>query len=275
MIAAPCELIIAWTRAQVRLVDSYLEIACAEPAEIETTIRDTNNPRILCSNLPAVPHANNAWPLNSFLECLDQRSRFATAMCEVFLDGMRILLHIIRAIGAAGLNHDNYSDEYISGILNSVKTIALLGASANTVRPSYFVLKYLLDKGYNVIPVNPGLAGKEILGQAVFAGLADVLKPFDMVDIFRPVALLPKITDEILALEYLPSVVWMQLRIRDDECAARLENAGIKVVMNRCPKIEYARLSREIGWNGVNSRIISSRKPLVRDGYQSLGIRKP
>lgn len=173
------------------------------------------------------------------------------------------------------MNHDHYDDEYISGILNSVKTIAMLGASANSVRPSYFVLKYLLDKGYSVYPVNPGQAGKEILGQLVFKQLSDVPQPFDMVDIFRPVGLLPKITDEILALEQPPRVVWMQLRIRDDECAKRLEKAGIQVVMNRCPKIEYGRLSREIGWNGINSGIISSKKPILRSGFQSFGIRKP
>jgi len=172
------------------------------------------------------------------------------------------------------LDHDSYTNDYISGILNSVKTIAIVGASANSVRPSYFVLKYLLDKGYSVCPVNPGQAGKEILGQRAYAKLDEIPQHIDMVDIFRPNSLLPKITDEILALQKLPSVVWMQLGIRDDECAKRLESSGIKVVMNRCPKIEYGRLSREIGWNGINSGIISSRKPLMRPGFQSFGIRK-
>lgn len=172
------------------------------------------------------------------------------------------------------MDHDNYDDDYISEILNSVKTIALVGASANTVRPSYFVLKYLLDKDYEVHPVNPGQEGREILGQRVYGRLADVPRPFDMVDIFRGVGQLPGTVDEILNLDPLPKVVWMQLRIRDDECARRLEERGIKVVMDRCPKIEYGRLSREIAWNGVNSRIISSRKPVMRTGFQSFGIRK-
>lgn len=173
------------------------------------------------------------------------------------------------------MNHDSYTDDYISSILQSVKAIAMVGASANDVRPSFFVLKYLIDKGYRVIPVNPGQAGKEILGQKVYARLADIPEPVDMVDIFRPSSAVPGIVDEILAMKPLPRIVWMQLTIRNGEAAARVEAAGLKVVMNRCPKIEYARLSGEIGWNGVNSRVISARKPLMRSGYQSFGIRMP
>jgi predicted CoA-binding protein len=171
------------------------------------------------------------------------------------------------------VDHDNYSDAYLSGILNSVKSAAMVGASANTIRPSYFVLKYLIDKGYTVHPINPGQAGKEILGREVFARLSDLPEPVDMVDIFRASDAVPAITDEILAMKVRPKVVWMQLTVREDASAARLEAAGIKVVMNRCPKIEYARLSGEIGWSGVNSRRISSKKPLRRSGYQSFGIR--
>ena len=172
------------------------------------------------------------------------------------------------------MNHDKYDDAYISGILNAVKTVAIVGASANEVRPSFFVTKYLIDKGYTVIPVNPGQAGKEILGRPVFATLADVPEPVDMVDIFRPSAAVAAIVDEALALDPLPKVIWMQLTVRDDEAAARAEAAGINVVMDRCPKIEYARLSGEIGWNGVNSRVISAKKPLMRSGFQSFGIRQ-
>lgn len=172
------------------------------------------------------------------------------------------------------MNHDSYDNAYISGILNSVRTIAIVGVSANDVRPSYFVLKYLLDKGYHVIPVNPGQAGKELLGQKVYAKLADIPEPIDMVDVFRPSSALPAVVDEVLALKPLPKVLWAQLTVRHDEAAARVEAAGIKVVMNRCPKIEYARLSGEIGWNGVNSRLISSKKPLMRQGFQSFGIRQ-
>jgi len=172
------------------------------------------------------------------------------------------------------MNHDSYDNAYISGILNEVKTVAIVGASANDVRPSFFVTKYLIDKGYTVFPVNPGQAGKEILGRPVYAKLADIPEPIDMVDVLRPSAAVPGIVEEVLALDPLPKVVWTQLTIRHDEAAARAEAAGIKVVMNRCPKIEYARLSGEISWNGVNSRVISSKKPLLRQGFQSFGIRQ-
>ena len=172
------------------------------------------------------------------------------------------------------MNHDTYDNAYIGGILNSVKTIAMVGASANDVRPSYFVLKYLLAKGVSVFPINPGQAGKEILGRMTYARLADLPEPVDMVDIFRASPAVPGIVDEVLKLDPLPKVVWMQLGVRDDEAAARAEAAGIKVVMNRCPKIEYGKLSGEIGWTGVNSGVLSSKKPLMRSGYQSFGVRQ-
>lgn len=172
------------------------------------------------------------------------------------------------------MNHDSYDNSYIAGILRSVKSVAIVGASVNDVRPSFFVTKYLIDKGYNVFPINPGHAGKEIEGAKVYASLADLPEPVDMVDIFRASSAVPGITDEILAMDPLPQVVWMQLTVRDDFSAARLEEKGIKVVMNRCPKIEYGRLSGEISWNGVNSRVISSKKPIMRQGFQSFGIRQ-
>ncbi|MBV6650577.1 MAG: CoA-binding protein [Hoeflea sp.] len=171
------------------------------------------------------------------------------------------------------MNQDSYDNAYISGILKSVKTIAVVGASANDVRPSFFVMKYMLDKGYSVVPVNPGQAGKPILGQMTYARLSDIPEPIDMVDVFRASDAVPGIVDETLSLGPLPKVIWMQLTVRHDEAAARAEAAGLKVVMNRCPKIEYARLSGEIGWNGVNSGMISSRKPVMRSGYQSYGLR--
>ncbi|MER8637685.1 CoA-binding protein [Mesorhizobium sp. M1365] len=172
------------------------------------------------------------------------------------------------------MNHDAYDNAYIAGILNSVKTIAMVGASANDVRPSYFVLKYLLGKGFSVFPINPGQAGKEILGRMTYARLADVPKPIDMVDVFRGSVAVPGIVDEVLRLDPLPKVIWMQLGVRNDEAAARAEAAGIKVVMNRCPKIEYGKLSGEIGWTGVNSGVLSSKKPLMRPGFQSFGVRQ-
>jgi predicted CoA-binding protein len=172
------------------------------------------------------------------------------------------------------MNHDSYDNAYIGGILNSVKTIAMVGASANDVRPSYFVLKYLLAKGFSVFPINPGQAGREILGRMTYASLADIPEPIDMVDIFRAATAVPGIVDEVLRLDPLPKVVWMQLGVRHDEAAARAEAAGIKVVMNRCPKIEYGKLSGEIGWTGVNSGVLSSKKPLMRQGFQSFGVRQ-
>lgn len=153
---------------------------------------------------------------------------------------------------------DFYSDSYIREILHSRPTIALVGASANWNRPSYFVQKYLLAKGYKVIPVNPGQAGKEILGQKVYGSLKDIEEPFDMVDIFRNSEAAFKITEEAISLD--AKVIWMQLSVVNHEAAQMAEQAGLKVVMNRCPKIEYARLSGELGWNGINSRVISARK---------------
>ncbi|WP_026378993.1 CoA-binding protein [Afifella pfennigii] len=174
------------------------------------------------------------------------------------------------------MSEPQYPDSHISGILGEVKRIAVVGASAKDVRPSYFVVKYLIDKGYQVFPINPGIAGKEILGREVYASLAEVPGPVDMIDIFRASEAVPSIVDEALALDPKPKVIWMQLGIRHDEAAARAEAAGVTVVMNRCPKIEYGRLSGEIGWTGVNSRrAISSKRPVVRAGYQNRGLRRP
>ena len=141
------------------------------------------------------------------------------------------------------MNHDTYTEDYISGIFANVRTIALVGASANELRPSHSVMKFLLSKSYEVVPVNPNLAGKMIFGQLVFAALWDIPKPVDMIDIFRNSAAAGGVVDEALALAHRPSVVWMQLGVRDNAAAARAEAQGIKVVMNRCPAIEL--LKRE------------------------------
>ncbi len=171
------------------------------------------------------------------------------------------------------MNHDTYSDQYIRGILNTVKTIAMVGVSPKENRPSYFAFKYLLDRGYRVIPVNPGHAGKDILGQKVHATLADIPEPVDMVDIFRASQFAAAVVDEALALVPKPQVIWMQLGIRDDAAAARAEAAGVKVIMNRCPKIEYGRLSSEISWIGVNSRTLSSKRArLLGKGVQRMAL---
>lgn len=169
-------------------------------------------------------------------------------------------------------DHDYYSDSHIKGILNSVKSIAMIGASANEVRPSYFVAKYVLAKGYELFPINPGRAGQEIAGAKAYASLADLPGPVDMVDIFRRSESLPGIVQEIMAMPELPKVVWLQLGIRDDAIAAVLEMAGITVIQNRCPKIEYARLCGEIGWAGFNRRTISSKKPKLTGGFQHFGL---
>ena len=171
------------------------------------------------------------------------------------------------------MNHDRYPDSYIRGILNTVKTIAMVGFSPNTSRPSYFAFKYLLERGYRMIPVNPGQAGKDILGQKVYATLGDIPEPVDMVDIFRGAEHVLPIVREALTLKPKPQVIWMQLGVRNDEAARLAEQAGIKVVMDRCPKIEYGRLSTEISWMGINSRTLSSKRAQVLGkGVQRMGL---
>jgi len=171
------------------------------------------------------------------------------------------------------MDHDSYPDAYIRGILNTVKTIAVVGVSPNTVRASYFVFKYLLERGYRMIPVNPGQAGRELLGQKIYAKLADIPEPVDMVDVFRSSEHALGVVQDALALDPRPKVIWMQLTVRNDEAARLAEANGVKVVMNRCPKIEYGRLSSEIAWMGVNTRTISARKaPMPTRGIQRLSL---
>ena len=155
-----------------------------------------------------------------------------------------------------------YDDDHLRRILKQVRTIAMVGASPNWVRPSNFAMKYLQAKGFRIIPVNPGHAGKEILGQVTYAGLSDIPDAIDMVDIFRSSGQAGAIADEVLDMyeENGIDVVWMQLGVRDDDAAGRLEKAGITVIMNRCPKIEYGRLFGELSWSGVNSGIISAKR---------------
>ena len=203
------------------------------------------------------------------------------------------------------IDHDNYSDAYIRSILEEVQTIAIVGASANTVRPSYFVLTYMMSKGYDVAAVNPGRAPQPIAGAPCFASLAETARNFspsvagqdfatskiasprtdagadapvenqiDLIDIFRNSQAAYGVVEEVLQLDPLPKVIWMQLGVRNDEAARMAEKQGIKVIMNRCPKIEYARLCGEIGWVGVNRGIISAKKPKLRKGYQRFDIRQ-
>jgi len=171
------------------------------------------------------------------------------------------------------MDHDNYSDPYIRGILNTVKTIAIVGVSPKTNRPSYFAFKYLLERGYRMVPVNPGQAGGELLGQKVYAKLADIPEAVDMVDVFRASEHALGVVQDAIALSPRPKVIWMQLGVRNDEAAKLAEAHGIKVVMNRCPKIEYGRLSAEIAWMGVNTRTLSAKKaPLPARGIQRLSL---
>lgn len=161
----------------------------------------------------------------------------------------------------AAVIHDHYEDSYLRKILRECRTIAMVGLSANWNRPSYFAAKYLLDRGYKVIPVNPAAAGQEILGQKVYGALTDLRVKADMVDIFRNSEAAGPISDDAIA--HGAKVVWMQLGVRNDVAAKRAEAAGLKVVMNRCPKIEHSRLAGTIEWHGIASGVISSKKRML------------
>ena len=154
--------------------------------------------------------------------------------------------------------HDAYADDYLHQILDGVKTIAMVGASTNWNRPSYFAMKYLQRKGFRVIPVNPTAAGDELLGERIVEKLSAIEERVDMVDIFRHSKEAGALTDQAIAIG--AKVVWMQIGVRNDEAAQRAEAAGLKVVMNRCPKIEYSRLHGELSWHGFNSGRISSKR---------------
>ena len=171
------------------------------------------------------------------------------------------------------MDHDHYSDALLRKILNDTKTIAMVGASANWNRPSFFAMKYLQSKGYRVIPVNPREAGTKILGETAYANLKDIPDKVDMVDIFRNSKAAGPITDE--AIEIGAPVIWMQLGVCNEDAAKRAEEAGATVIMNRCPKIEYGRLNAELSWSGINSGVISSKRtrkasgPMRRGGFSS------
>ena len=151
-----------------------------------------------------------------------------------------------------------YPDWQIRRILRDVDTVAMVGASTNWNRPSYFAMKYMQDKGFRVIPVNPRAAGETLLGEEVVASLKDITVPIDMVDIFQRSERVPPVVDE--AIEVGAKVIWMQLTVRHDAAAKKAEDAGLTVIMDRCPKIEFARLSGELGWSGINTKVITSRR---------------
>ena len=156
------------------------------------------------------------------------------------------------------MNHDDYDDKYLFSVLKDAKTVAMVGASANWNRPSFFAMKYMQQKGFRVIPVNPGVARQEILGETVMASLDEIDEPIDMVDIFRNSEAAGPITDD--AIKAGAKIIWMQLGVQNDAAAKRAEAAGLRVVMNRCPKIEYARLYGELSWHGINSHVITSKR---------------
>jgi len=158
--------------------------------------------------------------------------------------------------------HDFYSDSLLRGILSKVRTLAIVGASTNWKRPSFYAMKYLVKKGYRVIPVNPTRVGEELFGEIVIASIADYPGKIDMVDIFRNSEEAFEITDEVIANkeEKGIEVLWMQLTVRNDRAAELAEKAGLTVIMNRCPKIEFARLSGELGWGGINTKIITAKR---------------
>jgi predicted CoA-binding protein len=159
-----------------------------------------------------------------------------------------------------------YSNADLLAILRDTRTIAMVGASPKWNRPSYFAMKYLQEKGYRIIPVNPGVAGQEILGEKVYASLAEIPDRFEMVDIFRNSAAAGPITEAAIALAEAKGikVIWMQLGVINPEAAAKAEAAGLTVVMDRCPKIEFGRLNAELSWGGFNSGIISAKRRKVQ-----------
>ena len=151
------------------------------------------------------------------------------------------------------------TDDLLRDILRKSRVFALVGVSPNPVRPSHFVGRYLGLKGYKVVPVNPGHAGERLWGQEVKASLADIDHPVDVIDIFRRSDAVPGIVDAVLAMDPLPKVIWMQIGVTHPEAAARAEAAGLTVIQDRCPKIEYQRLFGELRMGGFNTGIISSK----------------
>lgn len=156
------------------------------------------------------------------------------------------------------MNHKFYSDDCLRSIFDKVRTIAMVGASPNWNRPSYFVMKYLQLKGFRVIPVNPRAVGEIVLGEKVHSSLEEVPDAIDMVDVFRSSKEALGITEQAIAQG--AKVIWMQIGISNNKAANLAEKAGLDVIMNRCPKIEYSRLKGELSWGGFNSGIISSKR---------------
>ena len=155
-----------------------------------------------------------------------------------------------------------YEDHYIKSILDNTKSIAMIGLSSSWQRPSYFVAKYLLDRGYKVYPVNPREAGKKILNQKVYSSISEINENIDMVDIFRKSNDVDLIIDDIIKIK--PSTIWMQIGVINLKAAKLAKINNIDVVMNKCPKIEYGRLSGELSWAGINSGVFHNKRRIIR-----------
>ena len=155
-----------------------------------------------------------------------------------------------------------YSDRLISSVLNKTKTIAMIGLSSSWNRPSYFVAKYLIDRGYKIYPINPKEVGKKILGQKVYSNIKEIKDKIDMVDVFRKSSDIDKIIEDILACN--PQFIWLQIGVINNKLAKVAANKNIPIIMNRCPKIEYSRLSGELGWGGINSGNIVNKRRIIK-----------
>ncbi len=156
----------------------------------------------------------------------------------------------------------DYSDRVISSVLYKTKTIAIIGLSSSWNRPSYFVAKYLIDRGYKIYPINPKEAGKKILGQKVYSNITEIKDKIDMVDVFRKSSDIDKIIEDILACN--PQFIWLQIGVINNKLAKAATNKNIPIIMNRCPKIEYSRLSGELGWGGINSGNIINKRRIIK-----------
>ncbi len=151
------------------------------------------------------------------------------------------------------------SDDLLRRVLREAKSFACVGVSPNPVRPSHYVARYLKLKGYRVVPVNPGHAGKVLFGETVMGELSEIEGGVDVIDIFRRPDAVPGVVEAALAMEPQPRVIWMQIGVRHPEAAARAEAEGLTVIQNRCPKIEYQRLFGELRMGGFATGIISSK----------------
>jgi len=154
---------------------------------------------------------------------------------------------------------ETYSDAELRKVLGAVKTVAIVGISTNPARPSYFVGRYLGLKGYTVIPINPGHAGKTLFGKTIIDDLENVSQSVDMIDIFRKSEAVPEIVDQALEKFQNLKCIWMQIGVQHEVAAAKARARGVTVIMNRCPKIEYQRLFGELRMGGFNTGIISSK----------------